>query len=300
MYSNTKTKCVTHKPLRTCLQIVIMISKTLKIRSPHIPFRQNIDSFLAKLSLPSLTYSHLDLLNAPVTLQEIQKVFNFSKLLKSPGPDGLPNEYYNTFADILSLPFQMVCQSFFPTQPPPEEMLQAIISTIPKPGKLSDHTANFHPISLLNSDIKFISKILGNGINTLLLLLISSYQVGFIPNRQTRDGTRRILDLIQFATLSNYNSVLISLEAEKAFDRVNWLYLQKVLSKFGFSGPILHAISSLYTSPSAKVFTSGFFSHNFPISNKTRQGCPLSPLVFALLIEPLAETIRIFQKLKGL
>lgn len=151
-------------------------------------------------------------------------------------------------------------------------MLQAIITTIHKSGKTSDSPANFRPISLLNNDLKFFSKILANRLNQILPSLIHSDQVGFLKHRQTRDGTRCLLDLIQLATSSAEDSALLSLDAEKAFDRVQWLYLQKVLTKFGFSGFIYDAICSMYTCPSASVFSAGFFSYNFPISNGTRQG----------------------------
>lgn len=154
-----------------------------------------IDVFLKKLSLPSLSSQQLEDLNRPVTIQEVQKTMNSSKLMKSPGPDGLPNEYYRTFADILAPHFQKVCQSFFSSLSP-AEMLQATISTTPKPGKSLDDPANFRPISLLNSDIKFFSKILATRINSYLPSLISPDQVGFVPHRQARDGTRRVLDLI--------------------------------------------------------------------------------------------------------
>lgn len=69
-------------------------------------------------------------------------------------------------------------------------MLQAIITTIPKPGKFSDSVANFSPISLLNTDIKIFSKILADRINTVLPLLVHLDQVGFVSKRQSRDGTR--------------------------------------------------------------------------------------------------------------
>lgn len=122
----------------------------------HSPSAEKINAFLGKLSLPLLSSHQLDELNCPVTLQEVKKVILSSKLLKSPGPDGPPNEYYCTFVDILAPHLQNVCQSFFYILSPPAEMLQATISTIPKPGKPLDNPANFRPISLLNSDIEII------------------------------------------------------------------------------------------------------------------------------------------------
>lgn len=65
-----------------------------------------------------------------------------------------------------------------------------------------------------------------------------------------------------------------------------------VLSKYGFQGSILSAILALYSSPMAHVYMSVFLSKAFNISNGTRQGCPLSPTIFNLMIEPLSEMIR--------
>lgn len=94
--------------------------------------------------------------------------------------------------------------------------------------------------------------------------------------------------------------MFISLDAEKAFDRVNWEFLKIILHKFGFIGPIYHAICSLYRSPSGMVFTIGFFSSPFPITNGTRQGCPLSLLIFALFIKSLAELMRTSPEFSGI
>lgn len=81
------------------------------------------------------------------------------------------------------------------TAKPPKEMLQAIITVIPKPGKPPDNVSNYRPISLLNCDIKIFSKLIANRLNEVLFSLVHLDQVGFILKRQARDGTHRILDL---------------------------------------------------------------------------------------------------------
>lgn len=162
-------------------------------------------------------------------------------------------------------------------------MLQATIITIPKLGKPSDVVTNYHPFSLLNSDLK-ISMNIAYRIKKILPSLIHPDLVEFVAIRPARDSNCRVLNLIQLVKRIPSDSILLHLDAEKAFDRVNLDYLSFVLTKFGFKDSILHVVLSLYTSSSARVFTSGFMSSPCNITNGTRQGCPLSPLIFALSI----------------
>lgn len=90
------------------------------------------------------------------------------------------------------------------------------------------------------------------------------------------------------------------LDAEMVFDRVHWGFLSATLEKFGINGLMYSAIMALYTKPSAKVFTSNVLTDKFRITNGTRQGCPLSPLIFSLMMEPLAETIRTCDAISGI
>lgn len=163
-------------------------------------------------------------------------------------------------------------------------MLQAIIMMIPKPGKCTDYPANFRLILLLNHDINLFSNILANRLYNILPTLISLDQVRFYTNRQSRDGTRRLLDPIQLARISSEYSVLISLEVVKASDKMNWAFLKKVLQKFRFSGPIYDAVCSLFTSP-LTVFTVGCFSpFQSPMELGRRDPC--HPLLFLCLLNP--------------
>lgn len=93
---------------------------------------------------------------------------------------------------------------------------------------------------------------------------------------------------------------LLSLDIRKAFDTVSWPYLHSILHRWGFGPHFLQWISSLYNHLQAYIKYSGFRSDYFQIQRGTRQGCPLSPLIFALVIEPLAALIRASPDIKGL
>lgn len=114
--------------------------------------------------------------------------------------------------------------------------------------------------------------------------------MGFVRCRQSADATRIIVNIVHHAEGTRTPSLLLSIDAEKAFYRAHWQYISMVLSKFGFQGPILSSILALYSSPTARVYTSGFLSKPFSISNGTRQGFPLSSSIFNPMIEPLVET----------
>lgn len=93
---------------------------------------------------------------------------------------------------------------------------------------------------------------------------------------------RRLVNVIHIAGKHKTPSLFLALDAEKAFDRIHWQFLSQVLGKYAFRGPTYSAIMVLYTHPSAQVFTSGALSTPSTITNGTRQGCPLSPLIFFL------------------
>lgn len=179
-------------------------------------------------------------------------------------------------------------------------MLLALVITLLKPGKEPTTPKNFRPISLLNLNLKIYAKTLANRLIDILPSLIQMDQTGFTKGHQTSDATRKLINIIHHANTTGAPSLLLFLDAEKAFDRVNWNYLTLVLKKFGFEGHFLHAILALYSTPSARVYTANLLSTPFQIKNGTRQDCPLSPLILNLIMEPLAEHIRSNTKITGI
>ena len=133
---------------------------------------------------------------------------------------------------------------------------------------------------------------LARRLETVLPTIVGTDQTGFVKDRHSFHNVRRLFDIVYAPTPSDTPEVVISMDAEKAFDHVEWSYLFSLLKRFGFGNTFISWIRLLYTSPQACVRTNNDYSDHFPLKRGTRQGCPLSPLLFAIAIEPLAVALR--------
>uniref|UniRef100_A0A8C5QKB6 Reverse transcriptase domain-containing protein n=1 Tax=Leptobrachium leishanense TaxID=445787 RepID=A0A8C5QKB6_9ANUR len=247
-----------------------------------------------------LTETQAASLEDPILQEELVATLKHIKNNKCPGPDGFPAEYYKTFAKTLSSPMLTMFNATREGSKFSHHALTATIAVIPKPDKDLTECKHFRPISLLNGDVKILARILADRLKRLLPTLIGADQVGFVPGREARDATTRVLNAIALSSGGGHGLLLLSTDAEKAFDRVGWPFLFQTLEAFGLPAHFLHWIRSLYDSPTARVRVNGALSVSFPISNGTRQGCPLSPLLFALFLEPFLEAIRRDDRIQGI
>lgn len=168
-------------------------------------------------------------------------------------------------------------------------MCEAYIVLKPKPGKNLELHESYRPISLLQLDIKILAKILALRLNKVILTLIHPDQTGFMPAKNTAYNLCRLYMNLQAKHNQMGSRVVVSLDAAKAFDSVEWDYLWACLARSGFGPNFVRWIRLLYQNPSARVLVNGRVSGAFPLSRGTRQGCPLSPLLYALAVEPLAS-----------
>lgn len=114
----------------------------------------------------------------------------------------------------------------------------------------------------------------------------------FIRGRLVSNNMRRLLHVMSRASTLHHPVAAISLDAEKAFDRIEWPFLFHTLTKFGFGPICMQWIKAMYYQPTARVKTNGMISHPFQLFRSTRQSCPVSPFFFFLALKPLACAIR--------
>ncbi|KAF5352050.1 hypothetical protein D9758_009406 [Tetrapyrgos nigripes] len=152
--------------------------------------------------------------------------------------------------------------------------------------------ANYRPITLLNTDYKIFTKVLATKLGKVAPDLLHHNQAGFVPGRQISDQTKLIRMVMASAEQNGQNGLIISLDQEKAYDKVDHDYLWKTLEKFEFPKEFIETVQRLYKTAKTSVMINGIQSETYEVIRGVRQGDPLSCLIFDLAIEPLAAMLR--------
>lgn len=173
---------------------------------------------------------------------------------KCPGPDGFPSEFFKKFSHALSPLLCSVLSESGKLGQLPQSFSEACITLIAKKGKDPTSCASYRPIFLLNTDAKILAKILAHRLEDLLPSIISKDQTGVIKNRQSFYNIRRLFNIL-YSAQEDRPECIVSIDLEKAFDRVEWPYLFTVLNKFGFGPFFTLWIKLLYSHPTATIHT---------------------------------------------
>ncbi|GJV72163.1 RNA-directed DNA polymerase, eukaryota, partial [Tanacetum coccineum] len=269
------------------------------IDNPELVKREFLHHFSNRFAEPSNRSMHLDMsfpcsisleqqegLEAMVTREELKRAVWDCGVNKSPGPDGFTFGFYRHFWSLIENDVFEAIKYFFMNGEIPNGCNSSFIALIPKVPD-ANLVKDFRPISLIGSVYKIIAKILANRLVNVLDGIVSEVHSAFVTGRQMLDGPFIINELIQWCRSKKRKAVIFKVDFEKAFDSVRWDYLDDVLFKFGFGSKWRAWIRNCLSSSRGSILTNGSPTKEFQFFKGLKQGDPLSPFLFILVMESL-------------
>ncbi|GJY01145.1 hypothetical protein Tco_0359297 [Tanacetum coccineum] len=220
-----------------------------------------------------------------ITPKEVKDAIFLMGNDKAPGPDGFAAAFFKEAWDIIAEDVTKAIQEFFVNGCLLKELNHMIIALIPKvksPSRINDYRL----ISCCNVIFKCITKIIANRIKESLKILVSPNQLAFVPGRRISDNI-----LLTQEIMHNYHldrgspRCAFKVDIQKAYAMVDWEFLKEILHGFGFHNRMISWIMECVSSTSFSLSINGILHGYFKGKRGLRQGDPLFPYLFTLIME---------------
>lgn len=225
-------------------------------------------------------------LESPFSKEEVLYALKQLQNEKTPGIDGFSKEFMLQFWEWLGPWVLEIINTAWATQSLHPDITRGIIKLLPKQVFCSTF-AHWRPISMMGIIYKIMAKAIAIRVSPLLRNTVHSSQSGFIGGRSIYDNILAVQLGVEYARRSKQEMILLQLDFAKAFDSVNWDFISNTLHKMGFGPKISNVINLLGMGAESVLSLNGFLTPAIPIKRSVRQGCPLSPLLFAVATHPL-------------
>jgi hypothetical protein len=234
-----------------------------------------------------------DKLLLPFTVDEVKMALFSIGDYKAPGPDGIHAVFYKKFWDLCGVEITLEVLQALNSGVIPEGWNDTTVVLIPKVDD-PELVTQFRPISLCNVIYKIISKILSIRLKGILPEIISPMQSAFVPGRLITDNVLvayESIHAIKNKKLGATGTCAVKLDMHKAYDRVEWLFLENMMRKMGFDERWISLMMACVRSVRYQVRFNSEETESFIPTRGLRQGDPLSPYLFLLCAEGISSLL---------
>ncbi|KAL0011163.1 hypothetical protein SO802_006271 [Lithocarpus litseifolius] len=235
-----------------------------------------------------------DFLSTDFTAEEVKVALFQMGPTKAPGPDGMNALFYQKFWHVVGDFVVLAVLDFLNNGNMLPDINHTNIVLIPK-VKNPERMSEFRPISLCNVIYKIISKVLANRLKQVLPQIISPTQSAFVPGRLITDNVLvayETLHTMHYRKKGKKGYMALKLDISKAYDRVEWHFLHRIMEKLGFPTIWIDRVMSCVTTTSLSILINGKPYGLIHPSRGIRQGDPLSPYLFLLCAEGFTALLK--------
>ena len=238
---------------------------------------------------------HLKYNTDKVTFEEMKEIQKRLKRNKAPGPDDITTDFIKDLEEDNLEELRTLINDWWEAGKVPHDILCARVASLYKKGD-PNKQENYRPISLLNSFYKIIAAVIKKRLEAAVESQLMTTQYGSRKNKSTTHALFIARRIQEFAERAGLPGTLVLLDWEKAFDKVDHDMLLKAIKSYNVPDKIIELLESLYAAPEFFVEVEGVKSKTATQSTGIRQGCPLSPYLFVMvmncvfeIVEPIAQ-----------
>lgn len=240
-------------------------------------------------------------LEEPIGMEEIECAINNLTARKTPGPDGLGAQFYKHFKKHLVIVLFKLIGEAYRLEALPLSFLRTHTVLVPKSEDQTKlrYVSGYRPITLCNIDYKIFMKILTSRLQTVIGDIVGDTQTCGIKGRSIQTNIHVARSILEICTDEQRHVAVLQIDLAKAFDKVQHSFLFAVLSHVGVGSVIFEGVRMAYKGCATKLIVNRSLSENILLKSSVRQGCPLSPLLFALYLEPFCRSITMSRNVRG-
>ena len=198
-----------------------------------------------------------------ISAEECHNILESFQTNKTPWNDRIPIDFYKVFWPLISDPFLKWMKKSFEKGEMLCSQKQTVITSIEKKGKDHSYIENWHPISLVNVDAKVMSKVIATRIKNVLPNIIHHNQTGYVKDQYIGKTIRSVFDIMDFTAKESIPGLMIFIDFEKAFDRVECEFLVYCLKSFNFGPNFIHWLQTLKRNIKRCVINNGLSPEYF-------------------------------------